>query len=722
MKKPPRKNGKKGSGLGLGNKICNMIHPAAIPTWKKAPFIRLLIPLMTGIILQWYLQFSLGMIGGAISLLAIILLVFGLLPVKTRFRINWVNGILINVLIMAIAALITHQKDIRSSKAWFGHVYNDSDYLVVRINEPLTEKAKSYKAEAVVEAVLRHDAGTAARGKLLLYFSKDSALPTIKYGNKILLRKRLQSIKNAGNPGAFNYERYAAFQQYFHNAYLKPDDYVLLAENAANPFWQWIYTAKAMVLATLRQHITTKDELGIAEALLIGYKEDLDKDLVQAYSNTGVVHIIAVSGLHLGLIYVLLLWIFNRMPIVKKSKVLKVVLVLSCLWLFALITGASASVLRSAVMFTFIVLGEHAGKKSSMYNSLAVSAAVLLVYNPYFLWDVGFQLSYLAVIGIVAFQQPVYNWFYVQNKWVDKIWKLTAVSISAQLLTFPVCIYYFHQFPVLFLFANLIAVPLSSIILFMEIFLVGFFWVPYVGVYAGKITAWMVMAMNKIILWINELPMALWDKIPANLLTTWLLYALLLGGCYWLLYKSKRLLIFSLWMAIAFAATHAYGKWMVHRQKKIIVYNVPQHRAVDFITGSSYQFVGDSVLLQDGLLQNFHLKPARIAMQLTNRSSVLTQVKNDHRFFSFGNKTILMLDTAVIYQPPAKKIPVDIILLSNNPKLYIPQLASVFDCSCYVFDSSNSLWKINYWKKDCEKLLLRCHSVAEQGAYVLQAE
>jgi competence protein ComEC len=379
-------------------------------------------------------------------------------------------------------------------------------------------------------------------------------------------------------------------------------------------------------------------------------------------------------------------------------------------------------VLRSAVMFTFIVLGENAGKKSSMYNSLAVSAAMLLLFNPYFLWDVGFQLSYLAVIGIVAFQKPISNWFYSEKKWADKLWKLTAVSIAAQLLTFPICIYYFHQFPVLFLFANLIAVPLSSLILFMEIFLAAFAWVPYIGVYTGKITAWMVMVMNKIILWINQLPFALWDKIPASLLTTWLLYALLLGICYWLLHKNKTLFKFSLWMAVAFASAHAYGKWVVHRQHKIIVYNVPRHQAVDFITGSSYQFIGDSVLLQDGLLQNFHLKPARTAMQLTQRSNVLTKLENDKRLFVFGSKRIFILDTALVFEKPAQKIPVDIILLSKNPKLYIPQLAEVFDCRQYVFDASNSLWKINYWKKDCEKLLLRCHSVAEQGAFVVEAE
>lgn len=230
--------------------------------------------------------------------------------------------------------------------------------------------------------------------------------------------------------------------------------------------------------------------MGIAEALLIGHTNDLDKDLVQAYSNTGVVHIIAISGMHLALIYGLLVWLFARIPLVNKSKIAQVVLILCCLWLFSLLTGAASSVLRSAVMFTFIAVGKNLSKQSSIYNSLAASAFVMLCYNPYFLWDVGFQLSYLAVIGIIIFQKSIYKWVYIKNKWVNKIWQLMAVSLPAQVLTFPVCIYYFHQFPNLFLITNIIAVPLSGVILFAEIGLVAFSWVPLLGNYLDKIVGW----------------------------------------------------------------------------------------------------------------------------------------------------------------------------------------------------------------------------------------
>ncbi len=692
-------------------------HPA-IPVWKTAPFVRLLPPFIAGIVLQWYLQLPFLLLPILAMLAGAFLLGFRLLREARQFRWQWIQGLLLNLLVLLAGAWVTRQKDVRLQPQWFGHTASDTDYLVVRINEPLVPKTKSYKAEAIVEAVVHGDSSMPCNGKILLYFSKDSLPPALAYGDKILLHQYLQPIKNSGNPGAFNYERYAAFQGYFHNVFLRPADYRKLPQQAANWFWQWIYKAKAAILLTLRQNIHTRDELGIAEALLIGYKEDLDKDLVQAYSNTGVVHIIAISGLHLGLIYALLLWLFNRMPLVRRMAWLKAALLIGSLWLFSLLTGASASVLRSAVMFTFIILGEHAGKRSSMYNSLAVSAILLLVYNPYLLWDVGFQLSYLAVGGIAAFQVPVYNWFTFHNKLADYVWRLAAVSLAAQVLTFPVCIYYFHQFPVLFLLANLVAVPLSAIILYAAIALVVFGWLPFAATWLGKCTAWLVLAMNKVIGWINQLPFALWDGIAANLLSTWLLYALVLAAAGWLLRKHKYWLRFSLLMALLFGLVQAYSRWQTYQQYQLVVYNVPQRKAIDFIAGHQYRFMGDSMLLEDGVLQNFHLKPARIKMQLNRRTDHLPGLQQQGRLFMLGHKKFLLLDTTLHFAPASPKINVDIIILSGNPKVSIPELAAVFNCGQYVFDASNPLWKINYWKTACEQLLLRCHSTAQDGAFV----
>ena len=464
---------------------------------------------------------------------------------------------------------------------------------------------------------------------------------------------------------------------------------------------------------------SSKDELGITEALLIGYTNDLDKDLVQSYSNTGVVHIIAISGMHLGLIYVMLIWVFKRLPLIKKSKPIQVIFILSCLWLFSLLTGASASVCRAAVMFTFITLGANFFKQASIYNSLAASAFVMLCYNPYYLWDVGFQLSYLAVGGIVAFQKPIYNWLYIPNKYADAAWKLLAVSLSAQVLTFPICVYYFHQFPNMFLITNLIAVPLSSGILYAAIALIAFSWVPYAGLYLGKLVNGAVWCMNKIILWVDSLPFTLWDKIPATVLTTWLLYCTVIGASLWLLHAQKNWLKFSMLSLLAFVTVHAYNNWQIQNQQKLIVYNVGQHKAIDFVKGNNYQFVGDSVLLEDGLLQNFHLKPGRVALQLSNRTDSLQPFLGNGRFCQFGNKKIVLIDTLLNLLPNANPIAVDLIIISKNPKLNINQLVKVFNCKQVVFDASNSIWKIEKWKQECDKLHLQHYSIPDKGAFIV---
>lgn len=694
--------------------------PSAIPIWKTSPLLRLLLPFIAGIVVQWYFPIQLSVILLSAVCFTLSYLLFYLLPLSLQFKLQSLQGLLINLFILTAGLIITWQKDIRHSNNWYGNFYHDSDYIIVRIDEPLTEKTKSYKAEGYVESVVSNDYLIPCNGKLLLYFSKDSAVKQLRYGDKILISKSLQRIKNSGNPGAFNYERYAAFQQTFHNVFLKESDWVLLKEKNIDPFWKFIYTAREKIIHSLQKSISnSRDELGIAEALLIGYTNDLDKDLVQAYSNTGVVHIIAISGMHLALIYVMLVWLFARIPGIKRSKWLQVILILGCLWLFSLLTGGSASVLRSAVMFTFITIGKNFFKQASIYNSLAASALFLLCYNPYYLWDVGFQLSYLAVVGIVIFQKPIYNLIYIKNKWIDKVWQMVAITTAAQLLTFPVCIYYFHQFPLLFLITNLVAVPLSTIILYAEIFLVAFSWIPFVVIYAGKITGWMLWVMNRFILYINDLSFAVWDKIPATAITTWLLYGVVIFTAAWLLNKQKMNLRLAISALCCFIISQGFIFWKVKQQQKMIVYNIPQHRGIDFVIGNSYQFIGDSILLQEGLLQNFHLKPGRIALQLNHRSNSLATLIHQDGFYQFGNKRILLIDQPIAFEVPAQKINVDIIIISKNPKLYIPQLASVFNCNQYVFDASNSLWKIGKWKEDCDKLNLRFHSVPEQGAFIL---
>jgi competence protein ComEC len=439
---------------------------------------------------------------------------------------------------------------------------------------------------------------------------------------------------------------------------------------------------------------------------------------VQAYSNTGVVHIIAISGLHLGLIYGVMVRLFRLLKKRKWSKWVKPVVILGVLWTFSLVAGAAPSILRSAVMFTFIIMGETISRKTSIYNTLAASAFTMLCFNPFFLWDVGFQLSYAAVISIVTFMKPVYNWIYIKNKLLNGIWKLNAVTISAQVLTLPIVLYHFHQFPNLFLFANFIAVPLSSIILFGELLLLITSVIPVIAAFVGAMNSALLKLMNSFIERMNEIPFSVTDNIQVSVIETVILYISFIALSLWLLKKHTTAFLIGLASMVAFIVVRSIDINKKSRQSKLIVYNVPQHTAIDLIDGNEYSFIGDTTVITDNFIQNFHLKPSRTLHRVGPAGNVAT-MKTAYPFLLYKQHKILLIDQPLKFISDTK-IPVDVIILSKNPRIYINELAAVFDCKQYVFDASNPLWKISLWKKDCESLKLPHHSVNEKGAFELK--
>ncbi|MEO8721124.1 MAG: ComEC/Rec2 family competence protein [Ginsengibacter sp.] len=687
--------------------------------WKKAPFLRLLLPVIVGIILQFYFKIQIVsiLVLAVLSVVAFLLSVF--LSEAIRFRYKIIQGILISLLLVAFGALITWQKDIRNQSSWYGKHTDSGSYLIATIDEPPVEKAKSLKALASVELVINKESQQKTTGKILFYFAKNTSSNKLKYGDKIIFEKPLISIKNSGNPAAFDYAQYCAFQQIYHQVYLKENEWKLLEGNEATFYKSIIFETRNYILTTLQKYIPGNDESSLAKALLIGYRVDLDKDLVQAYSNVGVVHLIAISGMHLALIYYLLLWIFARIPVIKNSKLLRLLLVLFCLWFFSLLTGAPASVLRSAVMFSFIAIGESFEKKNQILNSLAISAFILLCYNPFMLWDVGFQLSYLAVSGIVIFQKNINNWFYFQNKFLNWGWQLASVSLAAQLLTLPICIYYFHQFPLLFLLSNMIAIPLSTIALWGCIALITISPIPFAALFLGKIVWLSIWLLNHSILLINQIPYSLWNELSLSITTTILLYLIFILVLYGFIKKSKAAFKYGLAFTLLFTSIITYNNWKLVGQKKIIVYNIPMHNAIDFIYGHKYYFVGDSTVVNNNLLKNYNIQPAHISYKANQHSDLSNLLSVKNKFYQFSNCRMLIIDSTFTYLRGHQKINLDYIIISKNPRLNFQNLANVFNCNRYVFDASNAPWKIDLWKKECEELHLQSYSVPEEGAFII---
>lgn len=686
--------------------------------WKKAPFLRLLLFMMAGIIVQWQLQLVVYIWVCVIAASLILLFSSQLLSFFKRFKLSFINGTAISMAFAAFGALLAWKKDIRNDKNWLGYSYSPEDMLIVSLDEPPVQKTKSVKANATVHYLLQNDKQVPVKGKIIIYFKNDTTLSQLEYGSLILFKKSLQEIKNSGNPGGFDYKRYSLFQGITHQVYLQPGDFSISRGKKERWLSKFLIDSREWVLNILRTNIKAEKELGLAEALLIGYKNDLDKTLVQSYTNTGVVHVIAISGLHLGIIYLMLVWMLKPLKKKRELKWLHPLLIIIGLWLFSLLAGAQPSVLRSALMFTCIVLGESAGRRTSIYNTLAFSAFLLLCFNPYWLWDVGFQLSYAAVLSIIIFMRPIYNCLYFKNKAVDFVWKLNAVTFAAQILTIPIGIYHFHQFPFLFFLTNFLAVPLSSIILIGEIILCVVSFIPAVALIVGKILAWLIWLMNSYVERVEVIPFALWDGLQVSIAQAILLVLLAAGLSFWLMERSATGLKWGLVALLGFVSLRSYSFIQTKQQQKVIVYNVPQKQAIDLVNGLEYFFIGDTSLLADDFARNFHLKPSRIRYRIAPVDKIPGLFIQDN-YFSWQSKRILLADTSVSYDSASEKQTVDLLIISKNPRLYMSKLVNSFTIKQVVFDGSTPQWKVNYWKKDCDSLGIPYHDVTTNGAFVM---
>src|SRR5436190_10732963 len=690
-----------------------------VAIWKKAPFIRFLSPLIAGIILQWYSHCDAHLAWSVFALSIVLSLLSFSLSQFRRLQFSILNGIAVAMLFFSLGSLLTWYKDIRHNPAWIGHHYRPGDNLIIVLQEPLVEKTNSYKALATVIAARRNARSYSLCGNLIIYFAKESTVGQLDFGARMIFSKPLQEIKSASNPGGFDYKRYCLFQGITHQVFLKKKDFVVLRGRKSTVLAKILFPIRRKVLFILRKYIPGAKEQGLAEALLIGYKDDLDKSLVQSYTNTGVVHVIAISGLHLGLIYWLLIRLFQPLRKKKISKWLSPMMIIVGLWLFSLIAGAQPSVLRSAVMFTCIVLAECLSRKTSIYNSLAFSAFVLLCVNPFWLWDVGFQLSYSAVLSIVIFMKPIYNWVYIKNKVFDSIWKLNAISIAAQLLTTPFSIYHFHQFPTYFLLSNLVAVPLSSIIVLGEIFLCAVSMVPFIGFISGKILSWLISLMNFYIERVESFPYSLWEGLQINFAQATLIILMIAAFASWLLAKER----FWVWPAtmalLVFCVLRSVSLYRSDQQQTLIVYNIPKHQAIDVINGRNYFFIGDSELLANDFTRNIHLKPSHTLYRVTPTDQFPNFFHANH-FIEFGSKKILLADDDLALDSCSKRILVDVLVISKNPKIYLQKLSKTLEIRQVVFDGSASLGKIKYWIKDCDILHIPYHNVTEKGAFVMR--
>jgi len=615
--------------------------------------------------------------------------------------------------------LLTWAADSRHRPDWFGHSINSFDVLELQVVEAPVPTAKSFRMEAEVQGVIQQNKRQSVCGRLIMYLEKKNEHPPIRMGDKIYIQKAPKPLSGNGNPGAFNYARYAAFKQLYHSVYIKPGEYMADSSSRGKGIRYYIHEMRESIIEKLKRHFSNDPRiLGVSEALLLGYKQDLDKELLQDYSRAGVVHIIAISGLHLGILYVIAGWILSRLPFIKRKPFVQAILIAAFLWTFTLLTGAGASVLRSAVMFSTILLGKTLSRRSGIEQSLIASACILLAANPFLLWDAGFQLSYLAVAGIVWLQKPIERICYLPTIWLRKIWELSSVTLAATIGTLPACLYLFHQFPNYFFIANLLAVPMSTIILVMEIILLPFSEIP---IFSNTI-AWMIqkliLGMNLFIEWLNQWPYAVWEQIYADLPTS-LSLLMIIGFATACIHEPRKHYLFGcLVSCLLFTSFHSIADIRHKAQKYIILYQAKKQFAADIIDGYTFYPVryqtGDFQAEKDAFMST------RTSLQARQPIPSHPLIKQAGNVWKIGDRPMMILDADM---PDSNRIPLmtgAIVILHGNPTVDMQKIKNTLQPSIIIFDPSNSLWKIAQWKKSCKGLTLPCFSIPDQGAFICE--
>ncbi|WP_329805988.1 ComEC/Rec2 family competence protein [Flavobacterium facile] len=540
-------------------------------------------------------------------------------------------------------------------------------------------------------------------GKIIFYVPKKSE-KVIEVGNKIKVFETPKILQNSFNPHQFDYSKYLQNQNIFYEIKLKETDNIEVSTDYN--FYHYINLIKSKLLKSYPIDSFKSDNYNLLMALLFGEKTELSKELSNNYTQAGIIHILAISGLHIALIYGIVLWLTKPLQRLKKGKVYIFLISLSVLWFYAVLAGFSASIVRAAVMFSIIALAKILNRQSNIYNSLALSALFLLLYNPNYLFDVGFQLSFAAVLSIVIFQPFVRKYSYSKYYVIRETKSLLLISLVAQIGVLPLTLYYFGQFPLLFLVANLIAIPLSSIILVVGLVLLPFnFLLPKVAVYLSIFVNMLIDWMNTFTAWIVQFEVFIIRNIAFHEVLVVLLYVII--GCviYLIYYPKIKFVLPLLFSVILFQMGYFFLNSKEKANNEFVVFNVMKHNLFVETKNNLAVFYTDDFKVSKQTIEaytrgkfvkNFRIEP----------------VKN---VFAFKKK-ILCIDSLGVYN--AKQKP-EVIVLIQSPKINLKRLISTLKPQQIIADGSNYKSYVKLWKATCEQEKIPFHATAEKGFYRL---
>ncbi|RZK24519.1 MAG: ComEC family competence protein [Hymenobacter sp.] len=755
--------------------------------WSSAPFLRVALAFILGIAAYLYLgqSWAASAAPWAAGLVVVYLLLWVWSQRQPTPAATDVAG-LVGLLAVVALGFARAQGYTESRRAdHLGRFAPRIEFYRAVVDEAPVVRASTFATTVRVQAVRVRGRWQAATGGIRVSLPRhetSAAVPAPRYGDVWLVQGTPELSKGPANPGEFDYRRYLQYHQVYHSQFVHQGQYKVLGQQPLSLVVAISQRAALVLDGVFRQYVKGPREYALGTALVLGFRDDIDAATKQAYANTGTTHIMAVSGLQVGLLFVGLEWLLVRLPLGSSTRrrLLTAGLGLALIWSYAFLTGLSASVLRATVMFTLVLIGQALQRQNTIFNTLSIAAGGLLLYNPYLLCDVGFQLSFLAVVSIVYLQPRLVRWVDVRNRlldqqrswhgplvqrfwrssaWLaDKAWQLTALSLAAQLATFPLGLYYFHQFPFNFLLSNLIAVPISSVAVYVGVGLLlvkglvallglglpaASGWLDWLPQLIGRLFEGLIWCFNEYIFLIGRLwPGAVVGGVHLNQTQTLLIFLLIAGVCAF--FATRRLAWAGGVLAVLalYAGSRVAEAAAVAPGREFVVYSIPRRSVVGFWQGAAPEFVAADSLPLSETERTYRLKP----------SLILRRVRQPRYRVGWQGATVPhqlvgeppRADSARRYPPaplvlaswhglraafvsgrlrrlaPAARarFPAHVVVLRRNARVYPDGLAAHFGTQArVVFDSSCQRWYVARQDSALRAAGFQTWDVNEQGAF-----
>ncbi len=686
-------------------------------------------PLLTGIFLGVLFSFSGLMLLPEIGIF-IITILFACLNLKYAgwgiYRKPWVGGVLIHLFLLLLGIFVAERSKEINAKDHFSK--QRSDALLVRITREPKQTGNILRFNTSVTHTSFTGKILVSSGSLLVALNLGSNQKNnLNYGDELLIPNQYKPVDAPFNPAEFNYKIWLQHQNIYFQTFINSNQYQLIETKRGNPVIAYALAVRKIFVLKFQKYLHGPDANALASTLILGYRADLSQDVVRAYSKTGTIHVLSVSGMHVALVYMivdLLLRFLNRK---RSGIILKAIISVLLIWAYALISGFSPPVCRAAVMITFVIAGKTYNRHISMLNILLVSAFLLLLYNPLFLTDVGFQLSYLAVFGLIILQPVIENLLSFKHPFARKLWSLVSVSLAAQLVTFPASIFYFHQFPVYFLISNLFIVLPSMLIMYVGI---AFIFIPDVALIAKPVAFVLektIIFMNRGLLWIETIPFGNWNKLWISIPEYLLLYAIICCCFGWIVHRKPVLMKLGAVFILLFSAGFSYKRFRASNQDEMIFLNLRNHTGMIFKKGNEAIVLTDLKTIDKTFQYSVQpyldsCKSTRFRLIRPGQNFRNAVFIRQNRLIQFKNKLIFVADKQFERRVFPKKIKVDVVFITGNPRINLGQVSNNLIFDLLIVDSNNSDYLIQSLTEEAALDGRKIKILKRNNAFLLQSK